>query len=436
MKTTTAHNTLIANLFRIILSFSVLFFSCNQAMAQATSESAYANMQRAVGGIVQSATASRGYVANDPRTYATLQSMGTAAVSTASGAGTAFLFAGSLPAWGTVLAASVVTAAVAWAVPIVADASIKWLFGSGSITMTMPSTAAAGTYDNAAKTKAGCPMVSNVMNWCAQAGDTGGWLSFPMCSGDYNPTYLACGPNGNYSGSGQTDAALASLGYTPRTATGSLTSSVKTLTEAVSALSAPQKQQKVSYEAMALLINETWKKAASQPSYAGVPYSVSKPITASDVQIWEQANPNAYPTVDSLFSPISSPAVGLAPSTSTGTGTEIAPAVSPTASSATNTGQSNPSLNLGPDPNINAPNLETTPTASQILSPIIGLFPSFKNFTVPAHSGECPKPAFDAFGKHFVMDSHCTMFEQNRSVLTGFMLLAFALIAIFIVLSA
>lgn len=49
-------------LFRIILSFSVLVFSCNQALAQATTEPAYANMQRAVGGIIQQTAQARGYL--------------------------------------------------------------------------------------------------------------------------------------------------------------------------------------------------------------------------------------------------------------------------------------------------------------------------------------------------------------------------------------
>jgi hypothetical protein len=597
MKKTTPHSMLIANLFRIILSISIGIFSCSQAIAQATSEPAYANMQRAVGGIIQQTAQARGYSTTDPRTYGTLYGIGKAAVSAASGAGAVSLAAQSAgvvaaaataPAWLSLLGTAVVFAGVGYVVNIALDKSISFLFDAyngqydGVITVKSPSdnssssvsaygapspisdprlvtpndsyntdtssrflntefpyqvtswncgstgtpsppncpnssigvrpnnfTAPSGTYyiaynrqqtsyygscvsvdfmsvayclfDAFGQTAMSATSTTNPVSFSTSnlsflssmslgmqpadvlkatfyyVGPPSGSASDPLfnfylatpISGDpttarwtlnsfaLNVTFTSKPPvicpygsasfNGNPCKKYNTGVSTSST---------DLTNTKVSQASAISSLSSAQLSKPVDYAAMATLVNSLWQKAAADPSYAGVPYSSTQPITASEVQAWAAANSGAYPSVRSLTATVVDTATDLAPSTSTSTDTQVAPAVSPTASSATNTGQQNPTLNLGPDPNIAPPTLETTPTASQILAPIIGLLPSLKNFTVPAHSGECPKPAFDAFGKHFVMDSHCAMFEQNRSALTGFMLLAFALVAIFIVLSA
>lgn len=460
MTKSTEHITLTRNLFRIILSISVLVFSCSQTKAQTTSEPAYANMQRSIGGILQSVVQKQGFSTTDPRTYSTLYQAGRSAVSASAAVGTGFLVAGSSPAWATVLAASLIYAGVNYAVPIAFDASVQWLFpNSGSqisVTSQVPvtttgiySTAVQKFVDSNALPSGFTYVLSGLKGQasyspCFVPADpgTGYYYVFRASTGGgcgmYNGVFSITGydvkadscPSGSTSLTWSTCTSSASAGQSQQ-----IISSVGSLAEAVSLLTASQKNQPVDYKTMAMLINYLWQQASSKSDYSGIPFSTTSPVTSSDVQAWAQANPSAYPNLESLISPVTS-STGFSPSTSTSSGTPLNPATSSTSSSSTNSTSAQPQLNLGVDPNIGSPFLETTPTASQILAPILGLFPSFKNFTVPAHSGECPKPAFDAFGKHFVMDSHCTMFEQNRAVLTGAMLLAFSLVAIFIVLSA
>ncbi|AOK45562.1 hypothetical protein WT60_00850 [Burkholderia sp. MSMB617WGS] len=47
------------------------------------------------------------------------------------------------------------------------------------------------------------------------------------------------------------------------------------------------------------LVNETWKNAASQPGYEGLPY---QPISERDIAEWAKENPGQVPTVADLFS--------------------------------------------------------------------------------------------------------------------------------------
>jgi hypothetical protein len=218
--------------------------------------------------------------------------------------------------------------------------------------------------------------------------------------------------------------------------TGELETTTKTLTQAVTALTSAQKAAKVDYQTMATLVNHVWQQAAAQPGYDGLPYSVTQPVTAANVQAWAQANPSVYPTVEALTAPVANAQTDFAPSTSTSPTTSTNPATTPIAPTATQPSTQTSQVNLGPDPNIGPPTLESTPTAQMILAPLIGLFPDLKTYSVPGHSGACPKPVFEVFGTSITMDQHCTIFEGQRSALYAAGLLAFTLLALFIVLSA
>ena len=80
--------------------------------------------------------------------------------------------------------------------------------------------------------------------------------------------------------------------------------------------------------------------------------------------------------------------------------------------------------------------LEPTPTARQILQPLLDLFPDFRSFVVPSHQATCPKPTFNVFGKQVVMDAHCTISEEQRSALYAVMAAVWAMTAAFIILRA
>jgi len=120
------------------------------------------------------------------------------------------------------------------------------------------------------------------------------------------------------------------------------------------------------------------------------------------------------------------------PSNPTSTTQDTSVATSPS----TNAASANPLENLGPDPGIGSPTLETTPTAQQILAPILGLMADFRSFVVPAHESTCPKPTFQLFGKSIVMDAHCNIAEQQRAALYAVMAAVWLLAGALIVLRA
>ncbi|MNW66789.1 hypothetical protein D3C74_452930 [compost metagenome] len=93
-------------------------------------------------------------------------------------------------------------------------------------------------------------------------------------------------------------------------------------------------------------------------------------------------------------------------------------------------------VDLGDDPNTPAPTMEDTPTAQAILSPILNLMPDLKNFAVPSHASECPKPSFSVFGHDYRWEVHCTLMDQNRALIEAAMLLVWSIAALFIVLRA
>lgn len=187
-------------------------------------------------------------------------------------------------------------------------------------------------------------------------------------------------------------------------------------------------------EIIAKVANEAWQRAAAQEGYSGVPYDMADPITQSDVATAysPENNPTGdlYPTVQDGLNPISTP------------GTTIVINVDPYNQSSTNPSYpsyppaSSGNIDLGPNPSIPEPVLETTPTAEEILAPLLSLFPSFKTFVVPSHGADCPRPSIDLFEKHLVLDGHCALLEQVRPTLYAVMAFVWIAIGLFIILAA
>lgn len=218
-----------------------------------------------------------------------------------------------------------------------------------------------------------------------------------------------------------------------------------TLEAAATGMPSSAKGAKVSPEILAKLVNAAWANAAAQPGYQGLPYSATQPITASDVTAWESENPAAMPTVGDLMLPaieagktvvpISPTVVVTVPSTDPGTGGGSEPAPGTT----TNVNVVNtPTVRVdwGPEPNIGTPSLEATPTAQMILSPLLNLMPSLRNFVVPSHSSVCPKPSLQLFAKSVVMETHCTVLDGVKPTLYAVMAFVWLLIGTLIILRA
>lgn len=93
-------------------------------------------------------------------------------------------------------------------------------------------------------------------------------------------------------------------------------------------------------------------------------------------------------------------------------------------------------VDLGPDPGVGAPGLESIPTAQMIIEPLLSLFPELRGADFGVAAGECPKMSFELFGREHVMDSHCGLLEQNRASIGLISTLMWSILGLAIVLRA
>lgn len=217
----------------------------------------------------------------------------------------------------------------------------------------------------------------------------------------------------------------------------------KSLDTAYPNISPSTKSQPLSADTVARIADQAWKNAASQPGYQGLPYSVAQPVTAADVSVWQAENPASMPTIGDLLAPANNPGANTVPISPNVTVNNPNPSPSPNPNPTPDPNAiynvnivNAPRVDLGADPKIAAPTLETTPTAWEILAPIMTLFPELKSYQAPQHVGECPKPNFQLFGKSIVMDTHCIIAEQNRQTIGAVMVTVWVLVGLFILLSA
>lgn len=427
------------------------------------SAAAYApvKVSNAVSGVIEQKLINRGFAANDPRYAATIQNTGNV-ITAAAGAGAAAIVVGAItaPAWVTAAIAAGVAVAVGYAVSLAVDGITQWLFGSDSTQVNVV------VADGAASSSGG-PLILGGPFWQSSYGygsspenavyanwAPGVTVSKVKCTiSSTNPDHGTCTSTGtadwgtiadnvmniSYQSSGSpyassTGAYQTGTGVMP--APSSNASSGKTgvlgIQVAVDQIPDTEKAKALNPQLVAAIANQAWQQAASAPGYQGLPYSYSDPITAADANAWRNSNAGSWPSVGDFVSPF--------PNGSTGTGTSSPPFSLPKPGDAVNpvnpgTGSQ---LNLGSDPGIGSPTLEPTPTGAQILAPITGLMPDLKNFQVPSHQAECPKPEFDiaVLHTHVRMDAHCTLFEGVRGLLYNGSLVAWLIAALFIVLSA
>jgi hypothetical protein len=204
---------------------------------------------------------------------------------------------------------------------------------------------------------------------------------------------------------------------------------------------------KLSADTLARLANQSWQQAANAPGYHGLPYSVTLPLTAMDVQPWIDANPTAAPTIGDLLTPASDPGIStvtISPTAQPGASAPNAGS-SPSVGDGTNVNVVNTpnvnvvnkvSVDLGSDPGVQSPTLESMPTISMILSPLLNLLPDLKHWTVPTHNAVCPEPSFSMLGHSFTLKAQCDLAESNRTAIYTAFAAMFTLAALFIVLRA
>jgi hypothetical protein len=448
-------------------------------------------MQNAMSGVLQKKMAQRGFASNDPRWGVTLQSAG-AAIGGAAAAAAVVTAAGiTAPAWITAGVTLGLTTAFAYAIDLAIDGIVKWLFnGDGTVSTTgaqggfnapfeiKPMSTGGPTWWNiganvfagdiwtAARAHVICgkPMYG----WCSDSNNVytvencvieGGTNGF--CDIALRHPLLDCGAGaGNcppsissryiqlsfQSSGGPANCAAGTYFRNPPQEctdaqipkkTGEDLSSAQPNT-AVSKIPSDDLAKPVNPMLIAGMINKAMQNAAAQPGYSGVPYDAANPVTESDVIAWKNQNPTSYPTVSDLTAP--------QPSGSTGPGGSPwtlpnSPTPVTTFDPSTGVGTvTNPGagaqMNLGPDPNITAPGLESTPTAQMILSPVLSMMPSLKNFVVPSHQSTCPAPSMTLFERHLVLDGHCALTEAARPTLYAVMAFVWLLAAVLIILAA
>lgn len=210
------------------------------------------------------------------------------------------------------------------------------------------------------------------------------------------------------------------------------------------------KAARLSNDTLARLVDQAWQRAAMDPNYQGVPYTYAQPVTEADVAPWANTNPNAVPTVGDLLTPASNPGtqtVPISPTAQPSTSTNSSPTTGTDPSTGANSNvnvMNTPNVNVankisvdfGPDPNVQSPTLENTPTAFQIFKPVMDSVQSLAIYGVPNHASECPKPSFYIFNKSILMDGHCTLLDGIKPTLFSIMAAVWVVIGIIVVLSA
>lgn len=181
-----------------------------------------------------------------------------------------------------------------------------------------------------------------------------------------------------------------------------------TLNDAVAKLTEPDLNTRADPVLIAAVANKLWQQAAQQPGYQGAAYNPAEPVTEQDILDDINAGLYPWPTVADLLTAIS---------TSPQTQAQLDPAIQPV--EATNPGMGQQvQLDLGPDPGIGQPALETSPTGASIVQHIMGLLPSLSAFTIPPHTSQCEAPTFDFFGNSYSLQSMCDLLESQRALLS------------------
>jgi hypothetical protein len=458
--------------------------------AHAQAQLVVPTMNRAIGALVYAKLATYGIPASDPRAAATVRGIQVGLNAIATGA----VVAGEAVTWPVLLGAAGVAAFVAGALYIAKNQSFAWTYNpDGSITSTgayQPSYPALTTNQPLVKggayyaisaaykdangvTQYGTIYTSSgrvaVLTWFLNSGpqDRKNLTLADLQCQDYATATRCAAPcaycdDTEYVQNGSpVDAASGYLDSRPPPPPVTTTPvNYSNADNAAKALPDSVAKGELNPAVVAAAVNAAWKNAQSANDSGGVPWSASSPITADDVSSWASSSAGGTLSVSdftasagsagslslgtgSMTAPATGTSAGSGTSTGTGTGTGTTTGSGTSTGTSTDTGTKAPvtdgtgtTINWGPNPNVGVPNLEDTPTTASILDPIFNILPEMRNFSAPSHQSECPTASFTLYGKLYTLDSHCSLFEKNRSVLATAMLLAFSIAALFIVLRA
>lgn len=175
-------------------------------------------------------------------------------------------------------------------------------------------------------------------------------------------------------------------------------------------------QTEVKAEVLAQTINDLMHDAATQTGYDGVPFSDTDAVTVAEIKDL-LAKDNGVVTKAGVFD-----------SAFKSDGTVNIPNKVKTAES--------PGIDLGENPNIKEPDLGDTPTAKQIMEPVITPLSWIDNMKLSGHAAFCPTGSFEVFDTLITIDSQCDLFEKLRDIAKVVSTLIWAIVALRVVLSA
>ncbi|MGJ7490027.1 hypothetical protein [Variovorax sp. ZT4R33] len=447
----------------LVIKLCLLMVLPLQAWPQALPATQPDRVGRAISGTLQDGMRSRGFAANDPRFGNTLVRATPQLAAVAGGtAGAITVGAVTAPAWATVAIGLVVGAVITYAVNLALNGLVNWLFRSdGKIDesgapLTVPTSTAMTAGD--AYWKVSFHSVGVNIDLAGGDGEAlarQGHYEYLSQTGQNTQTAPNCSASATQAVCGIIYANKQSSGAPASCPAGSMfkngvcgpytfaspaaipSKTSLPLQQAVNDIPAADLNKPLNPAIVAAMANQAWQQAASQPGYDGLPYPQSNPITAPEAATWANANPTYAPTVGDFVSPnpttTARPQPWALPQNPTATVTS--PATTPNANT-TNPASQNPQENLGPDPGIGAPTLEPTPTAQQIMQPILDLAPGLRHFQPTSHTGTCPRPTFDLVGRTLTLEAHCTLIDANKPIMQAAMAFAWAALALFVILSA
>lgn len=221
-----------------------------------------------------------------------------------------------------------------------------------------------------------------------------------------------------YSPNGQTGATQVTIYNYQRTLKDgetlpSLGASVLTSAEALQQVAG---QTELKADVLAQAMNDLMHDAATQTGYDGVPFADTDAITANEIKQL-LAKDNTSVSKSSLFD-----------SAFKADGTVNIPNKVATSDK--------PSIDLGENPDIKAPDIDDVPTAKQIMAPVISPLSWIDNMKLEGHASVCPTGSFQIFGTEITIDSQCLLLEKLRDIAKIVSTLIWAIVALRVVLSA
>ncbi|WP_147297952.1 hypothetical protein [Trinickia dinghuensis] len=443
------------------LLYGALVWAPPRVVYAASSSTSYPSMGMAIGGVVAAVAAANGFSPADPRIAETVAAIGEAAAAAAAtiaaGAGIAVgavpwiavaavaaggallavptsLGNGSLQQWQSNSDGSVTVSGAGGSSPYPALAAPQQYFCVGNNTETGPGSACGSSVAAACQAFAQKENGTNGYTWVVGSSSSGSCsfdITLPQGGQETDVQNVTSSGTGAWSGNACSSGIIVNGSCASYSPPPPVTESVMAAAAATPAADDPDV---LNAQVLAATVNALWGQAAQGEGYAGLPFPVNAPATAGEASSVEDQLGTSAPTVGSAVSGAGS----LSGASSSAPFATSVPSTSNPASSvpvATNPG-SGAEINLGPDPGIGAPGLEATPTAAQILAPILGLLPDLRSWAVPAHTSACPEPSFQLWGETYTFTSQCDLLEQNRDEIHGFFVAAFTVAALLVVLTA